>query len=395
MVVLCNIRLDRDLIQAGLGMPGTGKYLIMLKKVMIMAGGTGGHVFPALAVAEQLRAQGVSVVWLGTAERIEARLVPQAGIPLHTLSIRGLRGSGLRTRCLAPFLLLRALWQAWRIIRQQHPDVVLGMGGYASGPGGVAAWLARIPLVIHEQNTLAGLTNRVLARLASQICCAFPGPFAGRFQAQVVGNPIRPALLQIDPPAQRWARRYADANLHPPLRLLVLGGSLGAAALNTVVPAALVRLPVERRPTVVHQTGVGQVADVEAAYAAQQCTATVQAFIEDMAAVYAAADLVICRAGAMTISELMAVGVASLLIPYPHAVDDHQTANAVPLVQAGGALLLPQSELNPTRLAEQLQAWDSPASRQVLLAMAENARQQATPQAIQTVIATLVEVALP
>ncbi|MFA7387886.1 MAG: undecaprenyldiphospho-muramoylpentapeptide beta-N-acetylglucosaminyltransferase [Thiohalobacteraceae bacterium] len=353
--------------------------------VLIMAGGTGGHVFPALAVADELRRAGQAVLWLGTPDGMEARLVANAGLPMAALRVRGLRGKGFVRSLSAPFMLASALLQAGRILRRARPRAVLGMGGFVTGPGGFMAWLLRRPLLIHEQNSIAGLTNRVLAPLATRVMEAFPGSLPARLRPLHTGNPVRDAISQVAPPEQRLAGRSGT------LRLLVLGGSLGAQALNDIVPAALAQLPVAKRPDVRHQAGTRHVDAARAAYASAQVEAQVDAFVDDMAAAYAWADLVICRAGALTIAELTAVGVAAVLVPYPHAVDDHQTSNARYLVDAGAALLIPQQELNAARLAELLR--DFMAAPGQLARMASAARRLARPEAARTVAEQCLQVA--
>ncbi len=343
--------------------------------VMILAGGTGGHVFPALAVAEQWRARGLVVEWIGSATGIEARLVPAAGITLHTLPVRGLRGKGWRERLRALSLLLGATYRAWRLMRRDAVCLALGMGGYASGPAGLAARLAGVPLVIHEQNAAPGLSNRLLAHLASRVLTGFPQVLPGRHTVYV-GNPVRAQILAVAPPQQRQRVR---AGLH----LLVLGGSQGAEALNVLVPQALTLLAQEQSLVVVHQCGERHVAATEQRYAALSGPVDVRGFIDDMAAAYADADLVICRAGALTIAELAAVGVASLLIPLPQAVDDHQRRNAEFLSQNGAAVLCPQQDLDVAGLLAALRPL-CVAGR--LSAMALQARQLARPQATQAVI---------
>jgi UDP-N-acetylglucosamine--N-acetylmuramyl-(pentapeptide) pyrophosphoryl-undecaprenol N-acetylglucosamine transferase len=352
--------------------------------VLIMAGGTGGHVMPALAVAHALRSQGHSVRWLGTERGLEARAVPAAGIELFTLPVAGLRGRGVRRYLSAPFGLLRALGQAIALLRRLRPDVVLGFGGYAAGPGGLAAFALRRPLVIHEQNARPGLTNRLLARLARRVLCGFAGTrLAGR-PAEFTGNPVRAELLDLPAPRER---------LSSPPRLLVLGGSQGAQAINSAVPAALDRLREggAALPQVRHQAGRAHADAVAADYRARGIEATVDGFIDDMAAAYRDADLAICRAGALTVAELCAVGVGALLVPYPHAADDHQTANAQHMARAGAALLLPQSELTPQRLADALRPLLADPARR--LAMAEAARGLARPDAAARVAAACLEAA--
>lgn len=346
----------------------------MSAPVLVMAGGTGGHVFPALAVAAELERRGVPVVWLGTRRGIEARLVPEAGLPIEWLDVGGVRGKGLLTRLRAPLTLLRALWQARQVLRRVRPRAVLGMGGYAAGPGGIAAWLARIPLVIHEQNSVAGLTNRWLARVADTVLCAFASAFDGRVDARVVGNPVRAALFDQPSPAQRYARNGA-------LRLLVLGGSQGARALNETVPQALASLdaPCEVR----HQAGQATLETAQAAYRVAGVEARIVPFIEDMAEAYGWAELAVCRAGALTVAELAAVGLPAVLVPFPHAVDDHQTGNARALVEAEAAVLLPESSLDAGTLADALARLME--DRQRLRAMAEAARRFARPEAAAAV----------
>lgn len=340
----------------------------MSRTLMIMAGGTGGHVMPGLAVADEMRARSWHVVWLGVPGGLEAELVPSHGIPMRWVRIGGLRGKSLATRLLAPWRLARALWQALRVLREIRPAVVLGLGGYVAFPGGVMAALMGRPLVIHEQNSVAGLTNRVLARFARRVLVAFPEALPG---AQWCGNPVRASVAGLPSPEDRMRGREG------PLRLLVVGGSLGAKALNDAVPAALALVPAQRRPLVVHQSGKAHVDALRDAYAKAGVEADVRAFIDDMAAEYGRADLVVCRAGAMTVSELAAAGLASVLVPYPHAVDDHQTTNARFLADRDAAILLPQESLEPAALAALLEDMD----RERLLGMAQRARELARPHA--------------
>lgn len=345
------------------------------KKALIMAGGTGGHVFPALAVARELQAQGVQVAWLGTAKGIEARLVPEAGIALHFLSVQGVRGRGVAGLLKAPFLILAAIGQAFAVIRRFKPDVVVGFGGFASGPGGIAARLLWKPLVIHEQNAIPGTTNRYLAPLAQCVLTAFPTGLKG---ARVVGNPVRRELAAVAAPAERFGNRGDQ-----PLRLLVLGGSLGAQAINEQVPDALARLAPEVRPMVWHQSGAAHLEATRTRYETLDVEARVDAFIDDMAEAYAWADWVICRAGALTVSELMTVGLAALLIPFPYAIDDHQTHNAAVLVDAGAALAVSQKDLDGEKLAALIR--EEFAQRDRLRTMAERGRQLAQPEAARVV----------
>jgi len=343
-------------------------------RIVLMAGGTGGHVFPALAVAEALRDCGIAVCWLGTHAGLEARVVPAAGIDIEYIRIHGIRGKGWLSLLMAPFKIILAIWQSVRVLRALRPVAVVGFGGFVSGPGGVAAWLLRIPLFIHEQNAIAGLTNGWLARLASQVMEAFPGTFPSRYRAVHTGNPLRGNIMALDRPLSKA--------IGEPLRVLVVGGSLGAKVLNEVVPVALRQVP--GAIEVWHQTGAAHIEAMQQAYDLAQFKVEVVAFIEDMAAAYQRADVVICRAGAITVSELAQAGVASILIPYPHAVDDHQTANARFLSDKGGAILLPQTELTVEKLVTLMTEWcNNPAG---LEAMSEAARRCATPLALQKVM---------
>ena len=334
--------------------------------MLIMAGGTGGHVFPALAVAKVLRERGVPVVWLGVPDSMEARLVPANGFPIEWVRVRGIRGKGWTAWLAAPFRVAAAVIEAARILRRLKPRAVLGAGGYVSGPGGVAAWLLRIPLLIHEQNAVAGLTNRWLARFASEVLEAFPGSFGPGVEAQTVGNPVRADIAGIAPPAARFAGRG------PRARLLVFGGSQGAQRLNAAVPRALSRIDPSRRPEVKHQTGARGLAATRAAYQEVAVEAEILPFIEDMAAAYAWADLAVCRAGAMTIAELQAAGLGALLVPFPAATDDHQTRNAQAMVGVAAARLLPERDLTAESLGEELA--DLTADRPRMLEMARAAR---------------------
>lgn len=335
--------------------------------VLIMAGGTGGHVFPALAAARVLRERGFEPVWLGTQRGLEARLVPPHQIPIEWIDFAGVRGKGIRTLLLAPFRLAVAVWQSMQIIRRRQPSVVLGAGGFVAGPGGIAAWLMRRPLVIHEQNAVAGMTNRMLARLAQRVLEAFPGSFGGRVRAERVGNPVRREIAALPPPAQRYAE-------HPgALRVLVIGGSQGALRLNAVVPAAIANLDATAHPRVIHQSGERHLAAARDAYAKLGVTADVRAFIDDMAEVYEWADVVICRAGALTVSEVAAAGLPAIFIPFAAAVDDHQTRNAQFLVEAGAAVLIAEAELTPVKLASELRGLMT-GGRERLQEMAEKAR---------------------
>ncbi len=353
--------------------------------VLILAGGTGGHVFPALAVAEVLAERGVPVVWFGTRRGLESRVVPAAGFALEYLPVRGLRGRRWLDAVTAPFMLVRAVVAAVAGVRRHRPRAVLGMGGYVSGPGALAARLLRVPLLIHEQNAVPGMTNRWLARLATRVLTGFDGPFPGAPQAQFVGNPVRRAIGRIPEPGQRWAGREG------PLRLLVVGGSLGARALNERIPAALGRLPEGSRPAVRHQAGERTIETARQAYRAAAVDADVSVFIDDMTEAYAWADLVVCRAGALTVAELAAAGVPALFVPFPYAVDDHQTRNAAYLVDAGGAELIQEHELDTDSLAAILERLLG--NRAGLLAMAERARAKGRPDAVDAVVANCLEVA--
>lgn len=356
------------------------------KTVLVMAGGTGGHVFPALATAKLLQQQGVHVEWLGTATKIEARVVPEAGIKLHCIDIEGLRGKGKASLLLAPFKLLQALWQAIAVLRKVKPDAVLGMGGFASGPGGLAAWLLGKPLVIQEQNAFAGLTNRILSKMARTVAEAYGGAFRSGLKTVITGNPVRGPILDLPAPEQRMAGREG------PLRLLVVGGSLGAKAINERLPEALAQLPAEQRPEVWHQTGANHHGATEALYGEKGVAARVVPFIEKMDEAYGWADLVICRSGALTVSELAIAGVGSVLVPFPHAVDDHQTANAGYLTENGAAICVQQSALSTEELTRLLTELDS---REKLLDMAVKAKQKARPEAGSEVAALIQEAMKP
>ena len=353
------------------------------RPVLIMAGGTGGHVFPALAAADCLRTRGIPVAWLGTRNGLEATLVPKADIPMAWIEVAGLRGKGLGRRLLTPFMLTRALWQARTILRRLQPRVILGMGGFVSGPGGIMARLLGIPLVVHEQNAMAGLTNRILARIANRTLEAFPNTFPPQRRAVTVGNPVRQVITDLPPPANRFAGREGR------MRLLVLGGSQGALALNQLVPQALAALAAAERPEVWHQAG-GQLQEAATqAYQKAGIAVRLTPFINDMAEAYGWADLVLCRAGALTIAELAAAGIGAVLVPFPFAVDDHQTANARFLEQSGAALLIQQADLSPERLAGLLRELLTDRAR--LLRMAEAARRLAKGDAAEQVARVCLE----
>ncbi|MFC5582999.1 undecaprenyldiphospho-muramoylpentapeptide beta-N-acetylglucosaminyltransferase [Rhodanobacter terrae] len=350
------------------------------RPVLIMAGGTGGHIFPGLAVAECLRAQGVPVVWLGAVGGMETTVVPAQRIELHTVAVGGLRGKGIKTRLLAPLMLLRALFASLAVMSRVKPRSVLSMGGYVAGPGGLAAWLLRRPLLVHEQNRIAGFTNRKLAGLATRVLAGFADALP---RAEWVGNPVRNAIAALPLPAQRMAGRSGRP------RLLVLGGSLGARALNLAVPQALAQLTPAQRPEVVHQCGTRGLDEARAAYAKAGVEAQVVAFIDDMAGSYEWADLAVCRAGALTLAELTAAGLGAVLVPFPHAVDDHQTRNAEALVAIGAAVVMQESELDIQILAQRLESLLG--DRRRLLAMAEAARTLAKPDAAQVIAAACIE----
>jgi UDP-N-acetylglucosamine--N-acetylmuramyl-(pentapeptide) pyrophosphoryl-undecaprenol N-acetylglucosamine transferase len=340
-------------------------------------------VFPALALARELRARSWQVVWLGTRRGLEARLVPAEQIAVEWLSVSGLRGKGLLIWLAAPLKLTRALLQALAVIRRRRPALVVGLGGFVAGPGGVAAWLSRRPLLIHEQNAIAGFTNRCLAHLARRVLTAFPGSFAPQVRAQVIGNPVRQQISELPPPAQRFAQR------HGPTRVLVVGGSQGAARLNALVPFALARAAATLQFEVQHQSGERWIEAARRHYAEAGITARLQPFIDDMAAAYGWADLVICRAGALTVSELAAAGVGAILVPFPAATDDHQTHNAAFLVNDGAAVMIAERELSAERLSAELLRLCSGRGR--LLAMAERARALARPRAVQELADACVE----
>lgn len=350
------------------------------RPVLIMAGGTGGHIFPGLAVARALLAQSVPVVWLGSTHGLENQLVPKAGLRLEALRVSALRGKGALALVAAPWRLLRAVVDAMAVLRRHQPRAVISFGGYAAGPGGLAAWLTRRPLLVHEQNRLPGLTNKVLSKFARRVLCGFANALPNGLW---VGNPVRSEISALPPPRER----FAD---HAGLRVLVLGGSQGARALNRVLPQAFAQLR-DLDITLRHQCGTRMLDEARAAYAEAQVEARVEAFIDDMASAYGEADLVIARAGALTLAELCAAGVGAILIPFPHAVDDHQTANARVLVEAGAAQLVPESQLDATDLASRIRTLMTDPSR--CLAMAEAARALAKPDADRVVAQQCLEVA--
>ena len=352
---------------------------------LVMAGGTGGHVFPALATARRLQELGHDVSWLGSAGGMEQRLIADTDIPLSVISVSGLRGKGRLALLLAPFRLVRALWQSLRVMRAVNPDCVIGMGGFVTGPGGLSAWLSRRPLLVHEQNAIAGMTNRILARFAKTVMEAFPGSFGERVITRCTGNPVRSDVAALPSPDERMAGRTGK------IRVLVVGGSLGAQAINERMPAAVARLSESLRPEIRHQCGERNYDRALAAYGDAGVEATVEPFIRDMAEAYAWADLVVCRAGALTISELCAAGVGALLVPFPHAVDDHQTRNAEYMVKARGAILMPQDKLTDELLADTLA--ELLGNRDQLIDMARAARTLARPDATERVVNYCLEAA--
>jgi UDP-N-acetylglucosamine--N-acetylmuramyl-(pentapeptide) pyrophosphoryl-undecaprenol N-acetylglucosamine transferase len=341
---------------------------------LVMAGGTGGHIFPGLAVAEALRARGWRVHWLGAPDSMEAQLVPPRGFPLETVNFGGVRGKGLKTYVFLPLRILHSFWQSLRIVRRVQPQVVVGLGGYITFPGGMMGVLLGKPLVLHEQNSVAGMANRVLSGVADRVYSAFPGVLK---KGEWIGNPLREPFLRQPPPELRFAGRTG------PLKVLVVGGSLGARALNEVVPRALALIPQAERPYVLHQSGAKQIDELRANYAAAGVQAELTPFIEDTASAFAEADLVICRAGASTVTEIAAVGAAALFVPFPHAVDDHQTSNAKFLVEDGGGWLVQQRDLTPEALAALLRKTD----RAELLQRAVAAKRMEKTQATQQMVA--------
>lgn len=350
---------------------------IVPQKVLILAGGTGGHIFPGLAVATALRERGVAVHWLGARGGMECQKVPAAHIPMDTVSIAGLRGKGLKRWLSLPWNLLKAVWQASGVVRLQKPDCAVSFGGYAAGPGGLAARVSGVPLVIHEQNRIPGLTNKVLARLSQRVLQAFPETWPARFKAETCGNPVRADVVAIPPPEQRFANRSGA------MRLLITGGSQGARALNDFVPGAVALLPAGMDVEVWHQAGKDRAAETARAYRQAGVKAEVVEFIEDMARAYAWADLAICRSGALTVSELAAAGLPAVLVPFPFAVDDHQTRNAEFLVSAGAARLQAEAGCTAAAMAEHLRELLS--DRKNLLSMATTARSLAVPDAAERV----------
>jgi len=345
----------------------------MTRPVLIMAGGTGGHVFPALAVADQLKQKGVPVVWLGTRKGIEARLVVEAGYDIRWLSVSGLRGKNKLSLLLAPLKLIRACLQAMKVLLEVKPVAVLGMGGFASGPGGLMAYLMGKPLLVHEQNAIPGLTNTLLAKMAGTVMESFPDSFKTKKSVQLIGNPVRANIMQIKTPAERLSGRANEINI------LVVGGSLGAAALNNTVPEMKSLIEDKSAINIWHQTGERNLDEAKEVYRKFEVEARIDAFINNMAEAYEWADVVICRSGAMTVSELAIAGVASILVPYPYAVDDHQTANANHLVENGAAILIQQKELTAESLKETVMS----LTREKILSMSQAAQKCARPDAAE------------
>ena len=356
------------------------------RPVLITAGGTGGHVYPGLAVARALMAQDIPVVWMGTQAGLEAKVIPEAGIDMAWLTITGLRGKGWKTLLVAPFKLLMALVQSVKIMLVHKPVAVLGMGGFVAGPGGLVAALMGKPVIIHEQNAVPGLTNKLLSKVSRRVLEGFPGTFIKTDKVQATGNPVRTDIAELPSPLERLADRDGA-----PVRVLVIGGSLGAAALNEIVPQALARLPENQRPLIRHQAGKRNIELAQKHYNESAVEADVTAFIVDMAEAYGWADLIICRAGALTIAEVSAAGLAAVLVPFPYAVDDHQTANGAYLVENGAAIMVQQCDLSPEKLAQILS--DLCANRGQLVKMGVAARELARPDATQHVAAICAEYA--
>ena len=356
-----------------------------LGPILITAGGTGGHVYPGLAVARALEQQNIPVIWMGTEKGLEARVIPEANIDMVYLSVSGLRGKGITSLLAAPFQLVKALFQSLLIMRKVKPSAVLGMGGFVAGPGGLVASLVGTPVVIHEQNAIPGLTNKLLSKVSKKVLEGFPGTFKGLENTIGIGNPVRLDIASLEHPAQRLGDRWGRVHV------LVFGGSLGAQALNEVVPMALGEIALDKRPLVRHQAGKNKDQSTMRIYDQMGVTAEITPFIEDMAAAYEWADLVICRSGALTVAELAAAGVASIMVPYPHAVDDHQTANAKYLSEAGAAVLMPQSDMTKETLSELLD--ELCTSRETLIEMSIKARKLAKPMATEEVAAICAELA--
>jgi len=343
------------------------------KTLLVMAGGTGGHVFPGLAVANKLKNEGWNVSWLGTAARMEARLVPEHGYEIDFIDVAGVRGNGLKRLLAAPFQIIKSILQARKVLKKRKVDLVLGMGGFASGPGGIAAWSMGIPVVLHEQNAAAGLTNRLLARFAKKVLMGFSGSFTGK-KTELVGNPVRQELLNL--------KEKSLSVDEPRLKVLIIGGSLGARILNEIVPQAMLHFN-QSQISVLHQAGKDASKGVLAHYAETKVDYQVQDFITNMAEAYEWADVIICRAGALTVAEVAVVGLPAIFIPLPHAVDDHQTKNAQSLVEVGAAILIPQHELNATKLSDCLATLNK--DKQLLVNMSKNCKNVAMRNATEQV----------
>lgn len=337
-----------------------------LRKVLIMAGGTGGHIFPGLAIAKEFQERGIEVHWLGTQEGLEAKIVPEAHFPLHSIQIKGVRGKGIRNGMAAPWRIIKAIFQSMKIIHAIQPDVILGLGGFVSGPGGIASWLLRRPLVIHEQNAKVGTTNKWLSHVATKTLEGFPNTFKKSKKVITIGNPVRPEIIQTGNDKQVSSNRASK----PKLNLLVLGGSLGASALNQIIPQALSQLDKLVRPNVIHQSGDKHLPETIRFYADNHVDADIRPFIHEMDKVYDWADIVLCRAGALTVSELCVVGLGAILIPFPYAIDDHQTTNAHYMVKNNAAFLLQQKELTVDKLANLLKELCSNSEKCVAMAKA-------------------------
>ncbi len=349
----------------------------MTKKIMVVAGGTGGHIFPGIAVVQTLEQQGWQSVWLGTRDRMEADVVPKHGIDIRFIDVKGLRGNGIVRLLKAPLMILKAIWQAYKVLKTEQPNVLLGMGGYVTGPAGIAAKLLGIPLVVHEQNAVAGMSNKLLARIANRVLAAFPSAFPTR-EAAVVGNPVRQSVVTIESQLTQGQ-----------MNILVVGGSLGAQVFNQELPGLFSKLAKEHTLSVWHQTGKGNRSEVEKRYSNVQCETKVTDFIDDMDAAYAWANIVICRAGALTVSEVAAAGKMALFVPFPSAVDDHQTANANFLVSNDAALLIQQSQMSHEKLAAMLQPFLASPSK--VADMAQRAKQLAKVDAADQVAAHCIE----
>ena len=350
------------------------------KTLLVMAGGTGGHVFPGLAVADKLKRQGWGVSWLGTKDRMEAELVPKHGYEIDFIDISGVRGNGLLRLIASPFRILKSILQARKVLKKRNVDLVIGMGGFASGPGGVAAWMLGIPVVLHEQNAAAGLTNRLLSRICKKVLMGFEGAFDSE-KAMLVGNPVREALLNL--PVKKISEKDS------PLKVLIVGGSLGAKILNDLLPDVMKCLCAEKYQ-IIHQSGKGHFKKLQSDYAQKEINADVREFIDDMDAAYDWADIVICRAGALTVSEVSVVGLPAIFVPLPHAVDDHQTKNAQNLVSRGGAILVAQKELNKEVLSKYLSAFIK--NKQLLVEMSIKCKNTAIVDATQRVVTICEEI---